>query len=335
MDQPFHAGELAMQERAGVRAQMAPLGARMIRDHMPDQHRELFGKLPTLLVGSLDAERRPWASMLAGRPGFVHSPDPRRLRIDARPDAADPLAAQLAPGTRLGLLGLEPATRRRNRMNGRVEALDAAGFSVAVEQSFGNCPQYIQAREPAWVDTPAPPAVRFDATLPDAAAALVRHADTLFIASAGRGDGAADGVDVSHRGGRPGFVRIQRGPDGGHRLSFPDFRGNNLFNTLGNLLAWPWAGLLFFDPATGDRLQLTGRASVDWDGPELAGFAGALRLVHVDVAAGAWAPAALPLRWSAPGFAPQLAATGAWPAVSDMSDGVAGRPPMEGPRGAA
>lgn len=332
MDGPFHPGELAVQERAGVRAQVAPLGERLIRDHMPDQHRELFGKLPTLLVGSLDAARRPWASMLAGRPGFVHSPDARQLHVAARPDAADPLAAQLAPGARLGLLGLEPATRRRNRMNGRVGALDGAGFTVTVEQSFGNCPQYIQAREPDWVDAPSLPAQAFDTTLPDAAAALVRGADTLFIASAGPDDGRAGGVDVSHRGGRPGFVRVQRRPDGGHRLSFPDFRGNNLFNTLGNLAAWPWAGLLFFDPQRGDRLQLTGRATVEWDGAELAGFAGALRLVHVDVAAGVWAPAALPLRWSAATFAPQLAATGRWAALSEMSDSAAGGAPMEGER---
>lgn len=335
MDSPFHPGELALQERAGVREQMAPLGARMIRDHMPDQHRELFGKLPTLLVGSLDAARRPWASLLAGRPGFVHSPDPRRLRVEARPDAADPLAGQLALDTRLGLLGLEPATRRRNRMNGRVVALDAAGFTVAVEQSFGNCPQYIQAREPDWVERAAPPAQPFAATLPEAAAALVRRADTLFIASAAPGDGAGGGVDVSHRGGRPGFVRVQRLPGGGDRLSFPDFRGNNLFNTLGNLAAWPWAGLLFFDPASGDRLQLSGRATVEWDGADVAGFAGALRVVHVDVVSGVWASAALPLRWSTAVEAPQLAATGRWPGVSDPSDSAAGGRPMEASPGAA
>lgn len=334
MDQPFHPGELALQERAGVRAQMAPLGARMIRDHMPEQHRELFGKLPTLLVGSLDAARRPWASLLAGRPGFVHSPDPRRLRVEARPDDADPLAGQLAPDTRLGLLGLEPATRRRNRMNGRVIALDSAGFTVAVEQSFGNCPQYIQAREPAWVERAVPVAQRFAADLPDAGAALVRRADTLFIASAAPDDGAAGGADVSHRGGRPGFVRVRRRPGGGDRLSFPDFRGNNLFNTLGNLAAWPWAGLLFFDPASGDRLQLIGRATVEWDGADVAGFAGALRVVHVDVVDGVWSPAALPLRWSAAAEAPQLAATGTWPDLSDPSDSTAGGRPMEAPPGA-
>lgn len=336
MATPFHAGETAVQERAGTRTQAEAIGARVIRDFMPDQHRELFGKLPTLLVGSLDAQGRPWASMLAGRPGFVTSPDARTLRIGARPDARDPLAAQLVPQAPLGLLGLEPATRRRNRVNGRVLAVDPDGFTLAVEQSFGNCPQYIQAREPAWVEAAPAPAQTFGTTLPRPAAALVQRADTLFIASAAaaRGGAGAHGVDISHRGGRPGFVRVQRDASGAQVLTLPDFRGNNLFNTLGNLSAWPRAGLLFVDPDNGDRLQLSGTAEIVWSGPELAGFAGALRLVRVVVEAGLWAPGALPLRWSAPVYAPQLAATGAWPALSAASDKGAGATPMERTPGA-
>lgn len=315
---PFHAGEIAMQQRAGVRAQAEAIGPRLIRDHMPEQHRELFGKLPTLLVGSLDADRRPWASMLAGRPGFLSTPDARTLRVAALPRAGDPLAGQLAVGAPLGLLGLEPATRRRNRMNGQVAALDAEGFSVAVEHSFGNCPQYIQARSPEWQDTAGAPAVQaFAAALPAAAQALVRRADTLFIASAAaqaRGGGGAAGVDVSHRGGRPGFVQHRIDAEGRSVLTIPDFRGNNLFNTLGNIVAHPWAGLLFFDPQRGDLLQLGGRAEVLWDGAELAAFAGAQRLLRIVVDSGRWALSALPLRWSAADYAPQLRDTGTWAA---------------------
>lgn len=317
---PFHAGECLVQERAGVRERMQAQGGRLIRDHMPEQHRELFGKLPTLIVGSLDAQRRPWAAMLVGRPGFVSTPDERRLRVATRPDADDPLAGALATGARLGLLGIEPATRRRNRMNGRVVALDAGGFEVAVEQSFGNCPKYIQAREPDWPDADATgrkQPLAFASTLPDAAAALVSRSDTLFIASAataGVTGSAADGVDVSHRGGRPGFVRVERNAQGAHVLTLPDFSGNNLFNTLGNIAAYPRAGLLFFDPEQGHRLQLSGRAEVLWDGAELARFAGALRLLRIVVETGRFAPGALPLRWSAPDYAPQLAQTGVWAA---------------------
>ena len=119
-------------------------------------------------------------------------------------------------------------------------------------------------------------------------------------------------MDVSHRGGRPGFVRVGEDTHGRTVLTLPDFRGNNLFNTLGNIQAHPHAGLLVADPATGDLLQLTGDAQVVWDGPELASFAGAQRLVRIVVAEALWQPDALPLRWSAPEFAPQLAATGAW-----------------------
>jgi predicted pyridoxine 5'-phosphate oxidase superfamily flavin-nucleotide-binding protein len=320
MDAPFHAGELAVQERVGVREKIEAIGQRVIRPFMPEQHRELFGKLPMFFIGSLDAQRRPWASVLAGRPGFVDTPDERTLRIAAVPASGDPLAQALQAGAPLGLLGLEPHTRRRNRINGTVVRCDAEGFSVDVDQSFGNCPQYIQAREPHWVREPGsatvPRAVHLGASLHDAAVRLVRGADTLFIASAAaraRGRAGADGVDVSHRGGNPGFVRVDADASGGRCvLTLPDFRGNFLFNTLGNIAAYPQAGLLFSDPATGNVLQLTGRAAIVWEGPEVQSFDGAQRLLQVQVDDAVWRPDALPLRWSAPQFAPQLAATGIW-----------------------
>ncbi|WP_280152952.1 pyridoxamine 5'-phosphate oxidase family protein [Piscinibacter sp. XHJ-5] len=317
-DAPFHAGERAVQERVGVRDRIEAIGQRVIRSFMPEQHRELFGKLPWFFVGSLDAQRRPWASVLAGRPGFVSAPDERTLRIAAVPSSADPLAQALRPGVPLGLLGLEPHTRRRNRMNGTVSDIDADGFTVAVDQSFGNCPQYIQAREPQWArppDTAEPAAESLGAALHDAAIRLVRAADTLFIASAAaraRGHGGADGVDVSHRGGNPGFVRVDSDGSNGTVLTLPDFRGNFLFNTLGNIAAHPQSGLLFIDHASGDLLQLTGRAEIVWGGPEVQAFEGAQRLLRVRVDEAVWRPEALPLRWSAPQFAPQLATTGRW-----------------------
>ena len=306
----FHAGEIAVQQRAGVREQVEAFGGRMIREAMPQQHRDFFAKLPTLLVGSVDAQGRPWASMLAGRPGFVHSPDEHRLRIDTLPEEADPLTRQLKIGATIGLLGIEPHTRRRNRMNGHVVALDGVGFTVVVEQSFGNCPKYIQVREPQWrSDLATPPALQVETLGPalnQAALALIRRADTLFIATA-----AAGGADVSHRGGRPGFV--QASDDAGRIvLTLPDFSGNNLFNTLGNIQAHPRAGLLFVDYANGDLLQLSGTAQIVWDGAALRAFAGARRLIRIGIEAALWRPLALPLRWSAPEYAPQLEATGTW-----------------------
>ncbi len=316
LQSPFHAGEIAMQTRAGVRERMQQVEHKLMRDFMPEQHRELFEKLPTLLVGSLDASRRPWASMLVGKPGFVRAPGERTLRIAASPRHGDPLAENLAVGAPLGLLGIEPQTRRRNRMNGTVMQADAAGFTVQVDQSFGNCPQYIQAREPRWAGEPQASdsprqVVRESSLLTPAAQALVRRADTFFIASAApqaRGHAGAHGVDVSHRGGKPGFVLVAE-QEGQTVLTAPDFRGNSFFNTLGNVAAHPHAGLLFVDYGSGDLLQLAVVAEVIWDGPEVEAFAGAQRLLRMRVEEGWWAPHALPLRWSDPQYAPQLEAT--------------------------
>jgi hypothetical protein len=148
-----------------------------------------------------------------------------------------------------------------------------------------------------------------------AARALVQGADTLFIASAAaqaRGHGGAQGVDVSHRGGKPGFVHIAEA-HGRSVLTLPDFRGNFMFNTLGNIAAHPHAGLLFVDYANGDMLQLSGTATIVWDGPEVSAFAGAQRLQRVEVERSRWFEGALPLRWTSPQPAAQLAATGSWP----------------------
>ncbi len=306
---PFHAGEIAMQQAAGAYERLRDVGPRVIRDHMPPQHREFFEQLPMLLIGSVDAQQQPWASVLAGLPGFIETSDERHLRVDALPHVGDPLLAQLAVGASLGLLGIEPQTRRRNRMNGTVVAVDERGFELRVDQSFGNCPQYIQARTPRWAGEGGTQlAARAEgAQLSAAAAAWVAAADTLFVASAAPGEGA----DVSHRGGKPGFVRVEAGA-AGTVLTLPDFRGNFFFNTLGNIAASGRAGLLFIDHDTGDALQLTGSAGVIANGPEVAAFVGAQRLLRIEIEAGWWTQNALPLRWSAPQPAPQLEATGHW-----------------------
>lgn len=318
-DEPFHEGERAMQARAGVRARMEQVGHRVIRDFMPDQHRELFEKLPFLLVGSLDAAQRPWASILVGRPGFIRTPDARTLRIHARPGYGDPLGVNLVSGAPVGLLGIQLETRRRNRANGTVADIDEDGFVVHVGQSFGNCPKYIQAREPVFVAEASTMAalrpVRAEGPVLSAdAVALVRGADTFFIATASHaahGGQASEGVDVSHRGGKLGFVRVTE--EGGRTvLTSPDFIGNFFFNTLGNLAVNPRAGLVFIDFGSGGVLSLTGAADVIWDGPELASFEGAQRLLRFRVETGVAIENAVPLRWSVPEPAPQLAATGSW-----------------------
>lgn len=305
----FHAGEQALQERSGVRERLAAIGPMVIRDHMPDQHRELFAKLPTLLIAVQDDQGQPWATMLHGPAGFIRSPDPTTLAIGALPAADDPVARWLVEGAAVGALGLEPHTRRRNRANGRVVARSSTGFALEVLQSFGNCPKYIHAREPVTIPAVAAPVARkLGPMLDDDTLALVRRADTLFIASASGGhvgSARADGVDVSHRGGRPGFVQVSV-TSRGLRLTLPDYPGNHFFNTLGNLQVWPRAGLLLPDYQDGSLLHLATQARIEFDGAALDAFPGAQRLLHLDVQEARWRPGALPLRWTLPQAPPQF-----------------------------
>jgi len=310
----FHEGERAVQARVGVQERLAELGPRVIRDFMPDQHRAFFEQLPFVIAGTVDARGQPWASVLAQPPGFMHSPHPRQLDVSARPLPGDPLVANLAEGAAIGLLGLEPHTRRRNRMNGVVRHAGASGFSVELSQSFGNCPKYIQAREPVYLEdrAAAAPVVHELLQLDAAARRIITSADTFFIATAYAGDsvqaGRAAGVDVSHRGGKPGFVRLSEGGV----LTVPDFTGNFFFNTLGNIAVNPRAGLLFIDFDKGDLLYLAVTADIVWDGPELSSFAGAQRLMRFEVQSIRLVESSLPLRWSKAELSPVLEGTGAW-----------------------
>lgn len=308
---PWHAGERQLQARIGMAERMAQVGAKVIRPYMPDQHRAFFAQLPFLVAGAVDGQGDPWAGVLEGEPGFAVSPDPATLRVAAVPDADDPLRAGMGPDQPLGLLGIELHTRRRNRMNGRIAAWDGRRFEVAVAESFGNCPQYIQARDFHFSRSPAlrfPGPVRERTELADADRALIARADTLFVATYADTDEAGRRVDVSHRGGKPGFVRID-----GDTLTVPDFSGNRFFNTLGNMLLNPRAGLLFIDFERGDVLQVSGRAEVILDSPEIETFAGAERVWRVHVQRVRARPGALALRWRFGGYSPTALATGQWP----------------------
>lgn len=248
---PFHAGELRAQQLAGG----GPAGA-PIRSQLPDQHRQFFPLLPFVCVAVADDGGWPLATLLHGAPGFVHSPDPGRLRIAALPDADDPVRAHLREGGRIGMLGIDLATRRRNRANGIVEALDGEGLGVSVNESFGNCPKYIHVRQLAPAARVPGAVLAFESALPDAAASLIARCETMFVASAG---GLSGGLDMSHRGGPAGFLRLD-----GNVLTVPDYPGNRYFNTLGNLLVEPRAALVMVDFEHGDLLHLQGVAALNW-----------------------------------------------------------------------
>jgi uncharacterized protein len=311
-ESPFHAGELAIHARFGAQERMDKQGRRVIRDYLPDQFRQFFAQLPYVIVGTVDTAGNAWASVLVGTPGFLSTPDDRTLQVTAQPLFGDPLATNLAEGIDIGFLGIELPTRRRNRMNGRVTATHANGFEAQVRQSFGNCPQYIQVRRSEWHEfdpTIAKPVHRLE-QLGEAERAIITMADTFFITTAYQAEsaGAASGVDVSHRGGNPGFVRI----DDHCTLTIPDFSGNCHFNTFGNLELNSHAGILFIDFSKGDLLYLTGTAEVIWEGSEILSYAGAERLLRFHLQSGYRVEASLPLRWTEPEFSPFLDRMGAW-----------------------
>ena len=310
IDQPsgssaFHPGERAIQHRFGLRDKMDAVGQRALRNFMPDQHREFFAALPFVVLGTVDDAGWPSASIIAGAPGFISTPDATTLRIREQPPVGDAATANLRPGADVGVVGIDFATRRRNRANGVVKTVGGGGFDIAVAQSFGNCPKYIQARDwrAATDDEQGSVQIEEGQALGATERSMIAAADTFFIASALiRGDEPAHGVDASHRGGLPGFVRREDE----RTLTVPDFSGNFYFNTLGNLLLNPRCGLLFVDFATGVTLQVAAEAEIVWDGPEVAAVAGAQRLVRFHVAHWRRAANTLPLRWRFRGYSPFL-----------------------------
>lgn len=254
--EPFHAGELRAQQLAGG----GPAGA-PIRSQMPDQHRQFFPLLPFVCVAVADAEGWPLATLLHGEPGFASSPGPGQLRIAALPDPGDPAGPHLHRGADIGILGIDLGTRRRNRENGVIAQADGEGVVVDVHQSFGNCPKYIHVRQLVPVARERGGIEAFGAELPPDAVRLIAGCETMFVASAsGNGiQASARGLDISHRGGEAGFLRLD-----GKVLTVPDYPGNRYFNTLGNLLLEPRAALVMVDFASGDMLQLQGRANIAW-----------------------------------------------------------------------
>jgi predicted pyridoxine 5'-phosphate oxidase superfamily flavin-nucleotide-binding protein len=235
--------------------------------------------------------------MLSGRPGFLSVPDPRTLHVTAAAAASDPAALGLEDGDAVGLLGIQLETRRRNRVNGSVRRREASGFDVAVEHSFGNCDKYITVRQHSFARDPFA-RVEIETLKSEALngrmTRMIREADTLFVASYLDPEDGRRQVDVSHRGGEAGFVRV--GGDG--TIEIPDFAGNSFFNTLGNILENPKCGLLVVDFEKGDLLHLSGDGEVVFDAPELSRFEGAKRFWRFRTRTAVLQFKALPLRFT-------------------------------------
>ncbi|MEV0820596.1 pyridoxamine 5'-phosphate oxidase family protein [Nonomuraea rubra] len=291
----LHQGERAVQRRAGVTAD--GWGSAGVGAAVPPVAAEFLGLQRLVVIAAADESGTPWASALTGPPGFVTAPGDRTVVADRLPGPGDPLAGAFdgafdgAPdiGRDIGILAIEPSSRRRMRVNGRARA-DGGRLVVRTEQVYSNCPKYIQTR--TYADTP--PSTGGTAHVTGELTADQRRwvatADTFFIATWVAGLGA----DASHRGGNPGFVTVS----GARRLTWPDYLGNSMYMTLGNLELEPRCGLLFLDWEHGHTLHLTGRARVDWDPVRAAAVPGAQRLVDFDVERVVQITGGLPQRWS-------------------------------------
>ncbi|GAA5192582.1 pyridoxamine 5'-phosphate oxidase family protein [Rugosimonospora acidiphila] len=259
----FHEGELAIQARARVVEEASRLAGMLDNAELSGGFRRFLAEKEFAAVTARDPGGRLWISPLFAHPGFLDTRD-GILQIHAVPRPGDPLAA-LRKDQPVGLVVMDFATRRRVRINGVLVGVGADSLRIEVEQAYGNCPQYIQQRqirhipqpgsEPGGSATPA-------ATPADTQVRLIQRSDTFFLGTAH----PTRGADASHRGGRPGFVRTFDGD-----IWWPDYPGNNMFNSLGNLAVNDEAALLFLDFDTGSTLHLSGTARVEWIGPGMPG----------------------------------------------------------------
>lgn len=270
----WHEGELEVQRRAGVASKAESLSG-MVRHSLPDSARGFLVQRQFAVLGSVDSQRQVWASSVAGDPGFLQAPDPITIVIHGGWTATDPLLENIAKYSDVGMLAIDFATRRRMRVNGKAERLDDRIIRIHIEQAFSNCPRYIQVRTPSSSLPAAEPFAQHGVSLTDSQKQWIANADTFFITSAHpRG-----GVDASHRGGNPGFLHVETD----RRIIIPDYNGNSLFNTLGNIHLNPHAGLLFVDFESGRTLQLTGHALINWDRDAASSYPGAERLLEFDI----------------------------------------------------
>ncbi|WP_395311267.1 pyridoxamine 5'-phosphate oxidase family protein [Mycobacterium sp. AMU20-3851] len=288
----YHPGELAVQGRLG-QSDIAARLSRMVRSEIPDAAAVFLTEQPMVVLAAADEANRVWAGLVTGSPGFVHVvPGGEEIAVDALPVTGDPLREVLTGAPqRVGMIAIDPATRRRMRVNG-LATPTGSGLLIRPDQVYSNCPKYISRRHVERVTTPAGERVQRHATSLDARTQqIIAAADTFFIGSAD-----ADGnADASHRGGNPGFLQVLSPT----RLHWPDYRGNSMFMTLGNIAANPHAGLLIPDWRTGASLQLTGTAAISWErGPSAQCW------VEFSIEKTVELTGASPLRWSTAELSP-------------------------------
>lgn len=283
-----HPGETAVQRRAGVDAER--WGSAHVGDTVPDVAAGFLAGQRLVAIGASDDEGLVWASALAGPAGFAAATDERTVVVDRAPVGADPLSGAFDTERAIGMLAIEPPTRRRMRVNGTARRA-GQGLLIRTDQVYSNCPKYLQTRHPEGSFTDgAPGASRTGTVLTAPQRQWISGADTFFVATLTEGEGA----DASHRGGNPGFVAVT----GGRTLTWPDYIGNSMYMTLGNLELDARCGLLFLDWENGHALHLSGRARTDWDPRRAADLPGAQRVIDFELERAVEIEHALPMRWA-------------------------------------
>ncbi|MBW4634190.1 MAG: pyridoxamine 5'-phosphate oxidase family protein [Iphinoe sp. HA4291-MV1] len=271
----YHSGELAVQARAGVQAEADRLG-KSIGSIIKPTAQDFLRHQRLAIASTVETSGRVWASLLTGEPGFVQAVDEETVWVKTTPINNELLSKNLLATDEIGLLVIDLSTRRRLRVNGKAK-VQSHGIHIQTNQVYFNCPKYIQVRH---LETEVPTLhqahqTQRTETLTSDQQHWIIQVDTFFIASFHPESGA----DASHRGGNPGFVKVLNAS----KLLFPDYSGNNMFNTLGNLVINPNAGLLFIDFEHGSTLQLTGKATIVWDAERAVEFAGAERLIEFQI----------------------------------------------------
>lgn len=275
----FHPGERAVQQQAGESA-IADRNSSVIANTILGGARPFIGKQFMVVLASVDARGAVWSSIVYGQPGFIHADSATVVTIDVpagRRAGSDPFWANIRVNPAVGMLFIELGTRRRYRINGKVQRNDVDGIDILVAEAYPNCPKFIQRRHLNLLDsTSAQDGVATGVEIGGRVHRLIRGADTIFVAS----HAPQAGADASHRGGDPGFVQVL----GERTLRIPDYPGNSLFNTFGNITLNPHVGLCIPDFDGQHLLQISGRAHLLWNQADSAVITGGTgRFWEVDV----------------------------------------------------
>jgi len=260
MKDVYHEGEKKIQAKVGEEKEAQSNGS-VINDKIIKGAINFIEQQPMVVVSSLDDNSKIWTSLVIGDYGFVSVLTPEKIAFNKNlvfSDQNDVFFTNIIKNNRIGTLFIELKTRRRFRINGI--ANDAGNtITVEVQEAYPNCPKYIQQRI---ISTPEHfnklnAAKTSGKELSGELQNWIKSSDTLFVGS----QGINQNMDASHRGGNPGFIEILDNLT----LKIPDYQGNSMYNTLGNFVQNPHAGMLFIDFEKGKTLQLTGKAEMIFD----------------------------------------------------------------------